>query len=220
MAYIDQSVGRRQRLAVMAIAGAIQAAAIVALIHGFTVTFIKTQPDPNPQAPQIPLTPPPMPKDLPPPKPPVEQEMPRNPLPPRPLPPIGGTIIEMPPVPQPPAPMPTQAYTPPEPLPSPAFTPRAAKPRGAPGNWATPNDYPSRDLREGNQGVTGFALEIGTDGKVQSCTVTRGSGFPGLDKATCDNVARRARFEPASDGSGARIPGSYRGSISWRIPRD
>ena len=75
------------------------------------------------------------------------------------------------------------------------------------------------DLREGNQGVTQFTLTIGADGKVQSCMVTASSGFPGLDKATCDNVSRRARFEPATDGSGNRVGGTYSNRIRWEIPQ-
>jgi len=55
---------------------------------------------------------------------------------------------------------------------------------------------------------------------VQSCTVTTTSGFPGLDKATCDNVGRRARVEPATDSSGNAVHGTYSGSIRWVIPQD
>jgi protein TonB len=53
---------------------------------------------------------------------------------------------------------------------------------------------------------------------VVSCTVTASSGFPGLDRATCDNVSRRAHFEPATDGSGAKVPSSYANKIRWVIP--
>ena len=48
-----------------------------------------------------------------------------------------------------------------------------------------------------------------------------GSGrtVAGLDRATCDNVARRARFEPATDASGANVAGSYANNIRWVIPK-
>ncbi|HEY0958107.1 MAG TPA: TonB family protein [Novosphingobium sp.] len=104
--------------------------------------------------------------------------------------------------------------------PTPTFPPRMAMPRGNPGDWATTNDYPARDLREGNQGIAHFLLTIGADGRVQSCRITQSTGFSGLDDATCRNVSRRARFEAATDGTGASVSGTYSGSIRWVIPRD
>ena len=101
---------------------------------------------------------------------------------------------------------------------APLFTPRAARPIGNPASWVSTNDYPARDLREGNQGTTGFALTVGTDGRVVACQVARSSGFPGLDKATCDALSRRARFTPASDANGAKVTGRYASSIRWVIP--
>lgn len=100
----------------------------------------------------------------------------------------------------------------------PVFTPRAARPIGNPANWVSTNDYPAPDLRAGNQGSTGFELTVGTDGRVAACQVTRPSGFPGLDKATCDALSRRARFTPASDASGAKVTGRYASTIRWVIP--
>lgn len=109
---------------------------------------------------------------------------------------------------------------PPLPAPTPTFPPRMAMPRGNPGDWATTTDYPARDLREGNQGIARFLLTIGADGRVQSCRITQSTGFSGLDDATCRNVSRRARFEAATDGTGASVSGTYSGSIRWVIPRD
>ena len=40
----------------------------------------------------------------------------------------------------------------------------------------------------------------------------------GLDAATCKLLTRRARFEAASDETGAKIVGSYSGSVRWEIP--
>jgi protein TonB len=96
--------------------------------------------------------------------------------------------------------------------------PRAARPLGRPGSWVSANDYPARDLREGNQGLVRFRLAVGADGGVTDCVIVGPSGFPGLDSATCDNLRRRARFEPASDGTGAKVAGSYAGTIRWLIP--
>jgi periplasmic protein TonB len=108
----------------------------------------------------------------------------------------------------------------PQPLPSPlpSFSSKAAKPQGNPGLWVTPNDYPTSELRLDHEGVTGFRATIGTDGKVTSCEITVTSGWPGLDRAACQKITARARFEPASDSSGAIVPGTYRNSVRWEIP--
>jgi protein TonB len=219
MAFVDQRTDRNQRAVVMTVVAVLQGAAIVALINGLAVRFTKTPPIPNPQASDIPVMPLPTPIPPPPPKPPIQQRDPvPAPQPPLPPGPVDQTVDQQTP-PLPPEPLPPRTDDPPAP-PKPLFTPRAARPRNAPASWATSNDYPPRDLREGNQGVTRFSLTIGADGRVQSCTVTGSSGFPGLDKAACDNISRRARFEPATDGGGARIIGSYSGAIRWVIPQD
>ena len=216
MAYIDQRTGRNQRVAAISVVAILQGAAIVALINGLAVHWREQAPLERTEAEQIKLEPIPIP---PPPKNPIEQKT-RIDNPKPQLPPITDDFRYVPPpIPAQPDPVPTQAYNPPPPPQPPMAQPRAPKPKNAPSGWATPNDYPSRDLREGNQGVTEFKLAVGVDGKVQSCTVTASSGFPGLDKATCDNVSRRARFEPATDGSGNRVTGTYSNRIRWEIPQ-
>ena len=122
--------------------------------------------------------------------------------------------------PPPPAPVFVTAAPPPPAPPPPKFQPKGAIPKGQPGNWATTNDYPSRALREEREGSSGFRVSIGTDGKVTDCQITRPSGSPDLDQATCDNVRRRARFAPATDGEGNPTTGSYSSTIRWVIPKE
>ena len=122
--------------------------------------------------------------------------------------------------PPPPAPVFVTAAPPPPAPPPPKFQPKAAQPKGQPGNWATTNDYPSRALREEREGSSGFRVSIGTDGKVTDCQITRSSGSSDLDQATCDNVRRRARFTPATDGEGNPTTGSYASTIRWVIPKE
>ncbi len=93
-------------------------------------------------------------------------------------------------------------------------------PKGNAGNWVTTNDYPSRDLQQEHAGVTGVRLSIGPDGRVADCQITSSSGFPGLDAAACSNLKRRARFDPALDGSGNPTSGSWSKSIRWQIPKE
>jgi len=103
--------------------------------------------------------------------------------------------------------------------PSPTFQPKAPRARGNTGDWVTANDYPSQDLREGNQGLVRLLLGIGADGRVTSCSVTGSSGFPRLDTRACDKLRAKGRFDPASDESGAKTVSTYRTSVRWTIPR-
>jgi len=113
-------------------------------------------------------------------------------------------------------PTPTATYTPPTSL---GFRPKAAAPRNEPARWATTDDYPSRDLREGNEGTVLFRVVIGSNGRVSACEIVRSSGHPGLDAATCRAVTARARFEPATDENGEKVVGTYSNSVRWQIPR-
>ena len=106
----------------------------------------------------------------------------------------------------------------PRPAPSPAFAPRAAKPRGNAALWVTANDYPAQDLREENTGVTRLRLAIDREGRVAGCEVTASSGWPRLDAAACDKLTSRARFDPATDDTGARVMGSFATGVHWQIP--
>lgn len=109
------------------------------------------------------------------------------------------------------APPPPPVLAPPAPAPPP---PKPASPKGNPANWVTTNDYPSRALREERTGTTSFRVSISPDGRVASCQITSSSGHSDLDQATCDNVTRRGRFRPPSEGYGD----SYSSRVRWVIP--
>ena len=121
----------------------------------------------------------------------------------------------------PPVPPPV-IVAPPAPVaaPPPRVQPKQATPKGNPGNWATTNDYPTRALREEREGTTSFRVTVGPDGRVTSCSITGSSGSPDLDEATCSNVTRRARFNPATDGEGNPTTGAYSSRVRWVIPKD
>lgn len=223
MAYVDRSSNTRRTGTAIAVA-AIQAGVIYAVATGLAVTFTAPKPKPNSQGEHVEITPT-VPEK-------VEKKTAVEPetqtasrdrvtvvetdlVPPKTddfADDTGftGTVVGKDDgfvkVPEPPQVLP------------PSFTPRLAKPRNAPGSWATANDYPARDLREGNQGVTGFRLSIGTNGNVLSCEITRSSGFPSLDRTACEKITRRARFDPATDGYGNKVAGTYTNNIRWEIP--
>ncbi len=92
-------------------------------------------------------------------------------------------------------------------------------PKGNPGNWANTNDYPSRALQQEREGTTGFRVTVGPNGRVTDCQVTSSSGHADLDQATCSNVTRRARFDPALDSNGNPTNGTYSNRVRWQIPK-
>jgi protein TonB len=93
-----------------------------------------------------------------------------------------------------------------------------ARPKGSLGEWVTDADYRSRWIREGMSGTARFTLAIDPSGRISECTITRSSGHAELDAATCRLIERRARFEPARDGAGNRVAGTYSNAINWKIP--
>ena len=157
-------------------------------------------------------------KEEPPPPPPKKADMPPPPV----APPVKvnvatnaptiTTVTEAPPAPPPAIVLAPPAAAPPPPPPPPA---KPATPRNDPGSWATPNDYPSRALREEREGTTSFRVSIADDGSVASCSVTGSSGHADLDEATCKFVTRRARFRKPSEGYGT----SYSNRVRWVIPK-
>lgn len=222
MAYVDKQP-LSHRLANLGTAGLIELGIGIALVAGLSTTFVADSPVPQITATNYPSDPLPTP---PPPDDPQPQPQPKDTIAQFPNPP---TPWEQPKLPD----FPTQDSTgtpfdgptglatpnPPRETPKPAFKAVSAKPSNNASRWVTDADYPSNDLRKGNQGTTGFRVIVGSDGRVQACEVTRSSGFEGLDDATCNKVERRARFNPATDETGAKVVGSYVGSVVWRIPR-
>src|SRR3546814_985901 len=106
------------------------------------------------------LEPPPPPPDQPVEPPPVVAP---PPIVQTPAPPPAVTIVRTPPPVFTPTPV---AAPPPPPPPPPKQAAKPASPRGNPGTWVTPDDYPSRALREEREGTTGFKLAIDANGKV------------------------------------------------------
>ncbi len=96
-----------------------------------------------------------------------------------------------------------------------------ASPARAKANLAslfTDQDYPAEALAAREQGAVGFTLDIGPNGRVTACTVTRSSGSSALDVTTCGLMQSRARFTPATDAGGGAVPDRMSGRIVWVLP--
>ena len=217
MAYASQS-GRGGKTATLSVVALLHVAGITALVLGLSVSWIPHV-DPPLQGAQIPLDklPPPDKPDKALPKTPIASTVITSPIPIVDLNTHSGPVV-------------LPSFTPPDivdtgplviepqPSPSPRFTAKNAAPLGRPGSWVSPSDYPINDLRQEHSGVTRFRLSVGSDGAVQSCTITASSGWPGLDAATCAKITQRARFTPASDESGTKVAGNFASSVRWEIP--
>ena len=82
------------------------------------------------------------------------------------------------------------------------------------------DDYPVEAIRNEEQGTSAFKLTIDRQGRVANCDITSSSGSETLDVATCKILERRARFVPARDSAGNRVPDEYSGRIRWELPAD
>jgi protein TonB len=221
MSYLDQAQDPRRRAAALATTAAVHAALAVAVVTGLTVAGYAPLDTYDPII-QFPVEP-----DPPEPSPPAPQpadpvvSVPQAPEPPlvlQPAPdsivkPLENTEIALVEVSRRPDPVATLT-----PRPQPSFTPKRALPSNSSASWITNNDYPRRALVDEAEGLVGYRLVIGTTGRVSSCELTRPSGHRALDDATCRLIASRARFEPATDETGARVLGTFTGSVRWEIP--
>lgn len=226
MSYADgNSTNNSRKVLTGGTVALIQAGIALALINGLAVHFIKPAPQPPLRSEQIPLPPMPQPTEQPTakPKPAIVHE-PRFDIPtptPRIIDPVDIT-------PQPTATPSSDAslgdttiFIPPyRSDPAPDFTPKSAMPSNNVARWVTTDDYPTYDIRAGHTGTVRFRLSIDASGRVTDCTIVKSSGYSGLDTATCRNVTHRARFDPATDGAGKQVAGSYAGTIRWVIPQD
>jgi len=176
-------------------------------------TFDVQEPPPPPEE----VPPPPPPPDTPVPPPPTQIVVPPAQVPvPTQAPRIPTTTV-IPPAPPITPPAPPAQPAPPQP-PAPPRIAKKLSPRGSPQSWVTDDDYPASALRAEQAGTVRFRLDVDASGKVTNCTVTGSSGTSVLDTTACNLLKRRARFNPAEDEGGNKIPAPYNGSFTWKIP--
>ncbi|RGP40885.1 hypothetical protein BPTFM16_01178 [Altererythrobacter insulae] len=222
MAFVDQT-SLRERSAGMAGAIIMPAALGAIFISGLAVKDIILPPAPPEDIDtfDVKVIPPPPPDEVvePKPQPDMVSAPPRAPETPfdfpeptltvepiKDLPPVGGEVIPLalPPVDAGPA--------------MPSFTPKVATPRNDPGRWVTTSDYRTSWINREWTGTARFALEISPSGRVTNCEITRSTGHGALDAATCKLIAKRARFNAATDANGASVASTYSNAISWELP--
>ena len=218
MAYADQQMSGNRIVAIIIVA-LIHVALGYALITGLAYNAVQQVVE---RVTTIDIEEPPPPEEEPPPPPP--EDIPDTPPPPVAPPPP----INIAPAPPPirtqttiPPPAPPRLVIPPPAPPAPPPPPskaRSATPKGQNG-WARriQSNYPRRAEREGTEGSVGVTVQIGANGRVSSCSVTRSSGSSDLDSAACDGMTRYARFNPAQDAAGNAISDTWSTTIVYQL---
>jgi len=84
-------------------------------------------------------------------------------------------------------------------------------------SWFTGDDYPAAAARAGIEGSVTFEADVDASGSPTDCRITKSSGHPELDKATCDIIRARAHFKPAHDRAGKPIAGRFSDRTVWRL---
>jgi TonB family protein len=84
-------------------------------------------------------------------------------------------------------------------------------------SWFSANDYPAAAQRAGIEGSVIFEADVDANGHATDCRITKSSGHPELDSATCDIIRAKAHFKPAQDSAGRPVAGRYSDRIVWRL---
>src|SRR5918993_124760 len=79
-------------------------------------------------------------------------------------------------------------------------------------------DYPASALANREQGRVEFRLDVGANGRVLRCTITRSSGSSALDATTCRILRSRARYTPARNSNGMPVGYPVEDAVEWRLP--
>ncbi|MDG5489297.1 energy transducer TonB [Sphingomonas sp. BGYR3] len=94
-----------------------------------------------------------------------------------------------------------------------------AEPAKTVGDWIRFEDYPKSALQAGVGGTVSILWEVDKQGKIASCRTIKTSGREDLDKAACDALMKRARFNrPALDAAGNPVASYGTRQVVWAIP--
>jgi hypothetical protein len=94
---------------------------------------------------------------------------------------------------------------------------RRAAPKGFPGSWLNPSDYPSSMIRQGRSAAVHFRLMVDENGAPTDCVVQTPTGTE-FDKHTCNLLKKRAKFTPALNREGQPIRSYFVSSVTWLLP--
>jgi TonB family protein len=79
-------------------------------------------------------------------------------------------------------------------------------------------NYPPRALAAREQGRVGFRIDVDQKARVLSCSIVESSGYPALDRETCEVITEHARFKPTLDRDGRPVEATHVGYMNWKLP--
>ncbi|MGP1351706.1 MAG: TonB family protein [Parasphingopyxis sp.] len=91
-------------------------------------------------------------------------------------------------------------------------------PASNPGSWIQNSDYPPAAIRNDEEGIIHFTLEVDENGIVTGCSLEEPSLYPILNDTTCRLLSERAQFIPPQNEAGENVPSRFSSSIRWEIP--
>lgn len=109
------------------------------------------------------------------------------------------------------------AHIPADPFAPPPVAPVPPIMTGTPHLLFGPRDYPPEAVRLGQGGAVRLAVDVRSDGSVESCTVSVTSGYEVLDQAACLAIRQRARFSPATNERGRAVAGVFATSVTYSL---
>lgn len=80
------------------------------------------------------------------------------------------------------------------------------------------SNYPQAARARHEQGVVYYRVQVGVNGRVTGCEITRTSGSRSLDEGTCLIFRDRMIYDPARDAQGQPVPGVDTGHVGWHLP--
>lgn len=80
------------------------------------------------------------------------------------------------------------------------------------------SSYPPDALARKEEGTVGVAVHTDRNGKMIDCEVTKSSGFPSLDRASCAMLLAYGRTKPFLSADGRRVQHAQDGTVVWRLP--
>ncbi len=80
-----------------------------------------------------------------------------------------------------------------------------------------PGDYPHAAFEARRGGTVRMRFTVGISGRVTDCSITRSSGVPELDEATCWIILKRFRYQPARNAAGQPVADIVTGDHVWQI---
>ena len=91
--------------------------------------------------------------------------------------------------------------------------------RGTRARWLSgsidASDYPDGAYRARRGGTVHLRFTVAPSGRVSDCAVTRSSGNPRVDVATCRLIEQRFRYRPAADSSGIPLATVVSTVFTW-----